>query len=335
MPIVIGAALVDGSRDHGVAYVQDITARREAEAQLRESEARFRNMAEHSPLILWMADADGRCIYVNQNWYDFSGVPAGGDLGGRVLRRGAPRRRRGRPRRCSGAIASRTGYRHEARVRRRDGVYRHMIDNASPRFGPDGEFLGTDRRPHGHPGPEGRRGGPAAAGGAAAPGAEDGGARHPRRRRRARLQQHPRRDHRQRRTGAGGSRGGAPGAREPGGSGEGERARPRARPADPHVRAAAAGRAARHRAARGRRGIDAAAARDAAGGHRAGHRVRARRPQRARRSLAHPPGGDEPLHQRVAGDSRRRRPDHGVAGDGARHRRSRAWPGCGPAATPA
>ena len=37
----------------------------------------------------------------------------------------------------------------------------------------------------------------------------------------------------------------------------------------------------------------------------------------------------------MAGDSRRRRPDHGVAGDGARHRRRRAWPGCGPAATPA
>ena len=82
MPIVIGAALVDGSRDHGVAYVQDITARREAEARLRESEARFRNMAEHSPLILWMADADGRCVYVNQNWHDYSGVPPGGDLGG-------------------------------------------------------------------------------------------------------------------------------------------------------------------------------------------------------------------------------------------------------------
>ena len=41
-----------------------------------------------------------------------------------------------------GVIASRTGYRHQPCVRRRDGVYRDMIDNASPRFGSNGEFLG-------------------------------------------------------------------------------------------------------------------------------------------------------------------------------------------------
>ena len=60
-----------------------------------------------------------------------------------------------------------------------------------------------------------------------------------------------------------------------------------------------------------------------------------RRPERAGRSLAHPPGGDEPVHQRLAGDPRRRRPHHRVAGDGARRPRRRAWPGCGPASTPA
>ena len=72
-----------------------------------------------------------------------------------------------------------------------------------------------------------------------------------------------------------------------------------------------------------------------AGRHRAGHRLRPRRPQRAGRSIAHPPGGDEPVHQRLAGDPRRRRPHHRVAGDGARHRGARAWPACVPAATPA
>jgi PAS domain S-box-containing protein len=142
VPIVIGAALIDGSRDHGVAYVQDITARREAEARLRESEARFRNMAEHSPLILWMSDADGRCIYVNQNWHVFSGVPAGGDLAAGFFGAVHPDDLEAEKAAFFGAIASRSGYRHEARVRRWDGVYRHMIDNASPRVGPDGEFLG-------------------------------------------------------------------------------------------------------------------------------------------------------------------------------------------------
>ena len=142
VPIVIGAALIDGSRDHGVAYVQDITARREAEGRLRESEARFRNMAEHSPLILWMVEADGRCVYVNQNWHDYSGVPPGGDLGAGFFGAVHPDDVEAVRTVFQSAVKARAGYRHELRVRRRDGAYRHMIDNASPRFGSNGEFLG-------------------------------------------------------------------------------------------------------------------------------------------------------------------------------------------------
>ncbi len=317
----IGAALVDGSRDHGVAYVQDITARRHAEAQLRESEARFRNMAEHAPLILWVADAAGR-VHLRQ--------PA-------LVRRSAARR----PSRRSGhgfftalhpddAAESERLFR-EATARRAPLAPRMPRPAPRRRLPPHDRYRVAALRPgrrvprlrrpaDRHPGSQGRRRGAAAARGAAASGAEDGGARHPRRRRRARLQQHPRHDHRQRRTGAGGSRGGTSGTREPGGSREGERAGPRARPADPHLRAAPAGRAARDRAARRRRGVGAPAARDAAGRHRAGHRLRPRRPERAGRSLAHPPGGDEPVHQRLARDPRRRRPHHRVAGDGARVR---------------
>ncbi|MFI5076239.1 MAG: PAS domain S-box protein, partial [Vicinamibacteria bacterium] len=142
VPIVIGAALIDGSRDHGVAYVQDITARREAEGRLRESEARFRNIAEASPLILWMVEADGRCVYVNQNWYDYSGVPSGDDPAMGFFGAVHPDDLEAVRAVFQSAVKSRTGYRHELRVRRRDGVYRHMIDNASPRFGANGEFLG-------------------------------------------------------------------------------------------------------------------------------------------------------------------------------------------------
>ena len=142
VPVVIGAALIDGSRQHGVAYVQDITARRETESRLRESEARFRNMAEHAPLILWVVEADGRCVYVNQNWHDYSGVPPGQDLAAGFFGALHPDDVEASKAAFRRAIASHTGYRQEARIRRRDGVYRHMIDHASPRFGPNGEFLG-------------------------------------------------------------------------------------------------------------------------------------------------------------------------------------------------
>jgi PAS domain S-box-containing protein len=142
VPIVVGAALVDGARDHGVAYVQDITARRRAEAQLRESELRFRNMAEHAPLILWVADARGECTYVNQNWFEFSGQTPEQALGHGFFSALHPDDGPTSERLYREATAKQVAWHHECRVRRRDGVYRYMIDTASPRFGPGGEFLG-------------------------------------------------------------------------------------------------------------------------------------------------------------------------------------------------
>jgi PAS domain S-box-containing protein len=142
VPIVVGAAMIDGSREHGVAYVQDITARRRAEIQLRESEARFRNLAEHAPLILWVGDAQGECTYVNQNWFEFSGQTPEQALGHGFFTSLHADDAVESERLFREATALHVPWHHECRVRRRDGVYRHMFDTAAPRFGPDGEFLG-------------------------------------------------------------------------------------------------------------------------------------------------------------------------------------------------
>jgi PAS domain S-box-containing protein len=142
VPILICGALIDGSRDHGIAFVEDITARKRVEDQLRESEARFRNMAEHVPIILWVTDHDGVCTYVNANWYTFSGQAPGGGLGAGFFDALHPDDRVRGEAAYKAATAARAEYKQEFRVRRRDGVYRWMYDQASPRMGPDGAFLG-------------------------------------------------------------------------------------------------------------------------------------------------------------------------------------------------
>jgi PAS domain S-box-containing protein len=142
VPVVIGAAMLDPVARTGVAFIQDHTAGRRAQEQLRESEERFRNLAENAPYILWVGDPDGMCIYVNQKWYDFSGQPPGGGLGRGFFSALHPDDAAEGERAFRETVARRAPWEHEFRVRRRDGVYRLMHDVAAPRYGAGGEFLG-------------------------------------------------------------------------------------------------------------------------------------------------------------------------------------------------
>ena len=54
----------------------DVTERRRAEESLRESEDRFRTMADSIPQLAWVADAgtEGQVHWFNRNWYDYTGT---------------------------------------------------------------------------------------------------------------------------------------------------------------------------------------------------------------------------------------------------------------------
>jgi PAS domain S-box-containing protein len=55
----------------------DITAQVKMEAALRESEAKFRTIADAMPQMVWSTLPDGLHDYYNQRWYDFTGVAEG------------------------------------------------------------------------------------------------------------------------------------------------------------------------------------------------------------------------------------------------------------------
>jgi PAS domain S-box-containing protein len=66
---------VEGRPQYGVAVIQDITARKEAEVRLRESEAQFRLLADLIPGVVWTAPPDGPADYANRYWYAYTGYP--------------------------------------------------------------------------------------------------------------------------------------------------------------------------------------------------------------------------------------------------------------------
>jgi PAS domain S-box-containing protein len=132
----------------------DVTERVQAEESLRESEARFRNLADHAPVMVWVTEPDGACTYLSRSWYEFTGQAPAAALGFGWLDAVHPDDRSWSGEIFRSATVNQQAFRLEYRLRRADGAYRWAIDAAAPRFGDDGAFLGhvgsvldiTDRR---------------------------------------------------------------------------------------------------------------------------------------------------------------------------------------------
>lgn len=120
----------------------DITERQRAEAALRESESRFREMADHAPVMVWVTEPDGTCSYLSKSWYEFTGQTPETGLGFGWVDATHPDDAPAAERAFREANERRAPFRIEYRLLRADGEYRWAIDSATPRFGPSGEFLG-------------------------------------------------------------------------------------------------------------------------------------------------------------------------------------------------
>jgi PAS domain S-box-containing protein len=71
-----GSPIYDDNGKIALSFItiQDITERRQAEREVRESEERFRTLANSMPQLASMARADGFILWYNQRWYDYTGT---------------------------------------------------------------------------------------------------------------------------------------------------------------------------------------------------------------------------------------------------------------------
>jgi len=126
---------------HGV--VQDITEREHAEAALRQSEERFRSLAEAMPHCVWVTDNVGANIYKNQIWYDYTGTKPGSGPGDDWLDSYHPDDRSNLRQEWSEVLRAdgARGYDIEVRIRRHDGEYRWFRIKGAPVKNADGETV--------------------------------------------------------------------------------------------------------------------------------------------------------------------------------------------------
>lgn len=119
-----------------------IAQRKEVEARLRESEVRFRNMANTAPVLLWIANRDGDCEFVNQRWLDFTGRPLSDVAGRGWLDDVHPDDVQHIAQVHESATVLRQPFEIEYRLRRHDGKYRWIMHHATLRHTAGGDLLG-------------------------------------------------------------------------------------------------------------------------------------------------------------------------------------------------
>jgi PAS domain S-box-containing protein len=133
----------EGNEIAGISvFAFDVTAQKQATDALRESEARFRIMADAAPNQVWAVNPDSTIRYVNRAFLEFVGVSLE-----QYVRTGwaafmHPDEIAAAQHTLEEAIRTRSLYTIEHRMRRHDGEYRWLLAQGAPSFYPTGELYG-------------------------------------------------------------------------------------------------------------------------------------------------------------------------------------------------
>ncbi|MFH7026639.1 MAG: PAS domain S-box protein [Heteroscytonema crispum UTEX LB 1556] len=121
---------------------QEVKERKLANLALRESEARFRIMADTAPVLIWMAGTDKQRNYFNRSWLEFTGRTLEQEIDNGWAEGVHPEDRECCMDIYVTAFDARQSFTMEYRQRRFDGEYRWILDSGTPRFKSDGSFAG-------------------------------------------------------------------------------------------------------------------------------------------------------------------------------------------------
>jgi PAS domain S-box-containing protein len=117
-------------------------AQKEAEDTVRESESRFRIVADSAPVLIWMSGVDALCTFFNKPWLDFTGRTAEQEMGDGWTKGIHPDDLPECLEAYRESFEARQPFVLQYRLRRHDGEYRWISDNGVPRYDAEGRFAG-------------------------------------------------------------------------------------------------------------------------------------------------------------------------------------------------
>jgi PAS domain S-box-containing protein len=125
-----------------VVYFTDITQRKHTENILKESEKRFRHLADTAPVMIWVVDENHKPNYVSKYWTDFTGISLEEIIANGWKNIIHPDDYETAIGQYKLFISKREPFIVEYRVRSKAGEYKWVVDHGVPRFTPDGLFMG-------------------------------------------------------------------------------------------------------------------------------------------------------------------------------------------------
>ena len=125
-----------------VATLLDITKDTKLLYKVKESEERFRRIADSAPVTIWITNGNDKCTYVNQTWLEYTGSDLEDCLNDGWLKYIHPEDRRRTMEEFLEASEEREAFEMEYMVQSKDGSYGWFLNRAHPRFDDDGEFDG-------------------------------------------------------------------------------------------------------------------------------------------------------------------------------------------------
>ncbi|MFI5236881.1 MAG: ATP-binding protein [Ignavibacteriales bacterium] len=120
----------------------DYTPQKMKEEIIKDSEIRFKSLANTAPVMIWISDVEGLFSFVNKIWLDFTGGEIGEQLGLNWLRHVHPEDLEKFVENYQKCINSQSQFTFEFRLKGKNNEYEWMLIKGKPRFSSEKIFMG-------------------------------------------------------------------------------------------------------------------------------------------------------------------------------------------------